>query len=750
MLPKKHASKFEMLKANVEQSRKYFDNNTRRYQEDMRFVFQTTLNNIDIQKLNIMQKPIIEFPILEAYISSLIGQFVKQEPTITVSASDSMSLDRKTPEFFQMLDFLEGHIREVLYIANRDGFAEGMYRQCLGGGFAVGQVYTDFSNEMSFEKRIVLKPAFDSTLCGWDPMARESHKGDGGYCFECIPRLREDFEEEFGPETTATLSFTKAFAGFQWSFKDQELGDIVMEVIYYEKQTKDTRIFKLSNGHVVTERQYKEFLEVWEASGKLEQAPVVVEKRNTQLETIHRYRMAGTQILDHEETYYKYLPLVFFDGNSVMIKTAGDGEATQYTRSYAHHAKGAQTLYNFAGQTMANELENMVQQKYRACIEGIPDSQQDAYANPQIANVLTYHAYDPERPEVQLPPPEVIPRMPAPPTLSEAFQMMPNTIQAILGSYDAQLGIVGDKISGAAIEKGAIQSGFNSSPYLINHIKSMTRVAEIIVDLIPKFYVTPRSIPIRGSDGKRDYVLINTEQNAQGQQTPQGGQQQMQGQQMQGQQQDQQMEGAAQQGGNPNMQGGQQMHKINFDYDSHDLEVKLEAGVSNVLQKQASLQMIVQMAGSSEIFSEFINTYGLETMLDNMDIRGIDKLKEMAAHFMQQKQQAAEQAAQQPSPEQQLLQTQEKIAMAQIQARQAEHQGNLSIQTAKVAVEKEKADNQHLEALAKLELTADESVLAKEQADSEAAHRAIEAAINLSAHVNEQEQMATEGQQNQP
>ena len=43
------------------------------------------------------------------------------------------------------------------------------------------------------------------------------------------------------------------------------------------------------------------------------------------------------------------LPLVFFDGNSVMITNEQGGQTQQMTRPYVYNAKGAQRLINFSG-----------------------------------------------------------------------------------------------------------------------------------------------------------------------------------------------------------------------------------------------------------------------------------------------------------------------------------------------------------------------------------------------------------------
>lgn len=79
----------------------------------------------------------------------------------------------------------------------------------------------------------------------------------------------------------------------------------------------------------------------------------------------------------------------------------------------------------------------------------------------------------------------------------------------ILGSYDTVLGTNSNRLSGKAIQQGALQSNGAAMPYLIGYIKGLNRIAEILLDLIPKYIVTPRTIPVRGLNGKRAYQLVN-------------------------------------------------------------------------------------------------------------------------------------------------------------------------------------------------------------------------------------------------
>src|SRR5690606_1889099 len=119
------------------------------------------------------------------------------------------------------------------------------------------------------------------------------------------------------------------------------------------------------------------------------------------------------------------------------------------------------------------------------------------------------HFLDTNNPNVTLPPPREISRTPIPPEITNTFRMSDEMTQTILGSYDSAQGVNQAQLSGIAFARSAIQSNNASVPYIVGYIKGLNRVAQIIIDLIPKYYRTPRSLPILLPNGKREYMEIN-------------------------------------------------------------------------------------------------------------------------------------------------------------------------------------------------------------------------------------------------
>ena len=709
----KHKDRLEDLKKNVEQWNSYFKSNIDRYKEFTRFVFFETLTEADRSVLDDLGKPTLEFNILEAYISRLRGEFSKQQPSMKVRAADGLPISMMTPEFNRTIEVVEAHLRALFFDAENDKLQYNIYSDLLAGGFSVMEVFTDYVNDMSFEQNIYVDRVFDPTLTGFDPLARESHKGDGKFCFQIYPKTRDEFEEEYGKELADSMKYSKDLGGFGWSYQNEK-EDIILVCDYYEKQYKTQKIVKLTNGYTVCKDEYLRAIERWEEDGVLEQPPMIIDERSSSKETIVRYRFCESGMLDYTPTNYSKLPLVFVDGNSVFM-SEGDTQQ-QVTRPYVYHAKGIQRLKNFAGQTLANELENLVQHKFMVALESIPEDYKEAYQNVQKADTLVYHHFlDRKTPEVTLPPPREVQRTPIPPEVTNTFKLSDEMTQTILGTYDSALGINGGNMSGTAIANGAMMSNTASVPYVVGYTKGLNRVAQIYVDLLPKFFRTPRSLPILAPSGKRSYEIINKPGH------------------------------------------------LYFNYDAKDMMVKVETGVNFAMQKEMALKTITSMMSASENFANFINEKGMPFLLDNIEIRGIEDLKEKAEEYeveQKQKQQQAQQAQQQQQQmaqqamQMQMQQGQATTALAQATAqkemKEAQGPSKAQVDLMKVQVDKERyatdsalkeqqIENNFIETLSKVRDSQVDNELQRDKVSAENARTQVEM-METAARINSVDQ----------
>jgi hypothetical protein len=628
----KRQKELKRIKDNIQTGYDYFRKNYERFNACKRFVHVSSLDDTDVKILRKLKKPVIEFNILEAYVSRLRGEFSKQEPSFDVKGEYGSKVDQS------VLEMIEGHLRHIESQAKNDNVAWEVYTDLLTGGFSVMEVTTDYLNDKSMQQIIKNNRAYDPCMCGFDPLARFSHKGDGRYCFKIVPKSKQDMEQEYPELSLDDLKFNHSspfgkkggaeIGSFNWSYKAQE-EEILLLVEYYEKKNKSKKLCKLSDGQTMYKDEYEKMMQDSQVAGSLLQPPIIVEERETKVTTICRYKIIESEVIEYVETDFAYFPLVFIDGNSVICRESENGQVQQVCRPYIYHAMGVQRLKNFAGQTLANELENMVQHKYKVPKEGIPDAYKEQYRDVQQSTLLIYNQYKNDDPNVPLNPPQEIARVPAPPEVSTAFSVADQTSQMILGSYDASLGINDNQLSGVAVVEAATQSNAAAMPYVVGYMNGYSRVAQINLDLIPKYWTDERIVPGIDKAGK-----------------------------------------------------GQ---NYNFHPDmikNVKLNVTVSAGVSFAVQKHRALQQILALGQTFPLLQQMLQTEPecLNVILDNVEMRGIDRFKDIADRFAQKLMMAQQQK--QPSPE-----------MLELQRKMKKDEVDSELGSAKVMLEAEKIAN---------------------------------------------------------
>jgi hypothetical protein len=654
-IAKRYQDELDYMKDCVEESYAYFKENYNRFHDLKRFVFRDNLSVDAESKLDELSIPPLQFNVLEAYVSRQRGEFAKQEPSFVVHAPPDAG-----PVDTNMLRFVEGHLRSILLEAKNNNFESQVHTDTMTGGFSVIEVSTEYENEKSFNQKICFSRVFDPTLCGFDPMAREPHKADGQYIYKIYPIYVEDFKRDFPNIDIGNLMYTKSLAGFAWSYKAGNK-DVILLCEFYKKKKKKTKLLYLANGMAVTPDEYEQIVAMFEESKTLAQAPAVIHTRQTEIQTICCYRFIENKVIDYKETIFKDFPLIFVDGNSEYLKEAGFGSATtQFTRPYIYNALDAQRLKNVAGQIMAREIENTIAHKFMVSKESVPEDYIDAYNNIQRASALVYNAFQ-EDGITPIPAPQAVPRAPMPQEIIQTFGMMDQLIQNILGTSDVTMGQLGDnQISGLAIIEAATQSNITAMPYITNYLVGLNQAAQVAVDLIPKVHIVPRQLPVVDNMGRKTYQSVNDNQQ----------------------------------------------NSINLSsLQPGSLKVIVEAGVNFEVQQTRSLQMLTLLSQTFPALAQLINSKGLPIILDNIDVRGAEELKQLADQFMQEmaQQQAAQQGQQPQNPvliraqvESQKAQMNAQLKTQEMQMKNAHKQAELQLQAEQIKNEQLKTQLQYL------------------------------------------------------
>lgn len=683
----------------VETSYIYFKDNCQRFRDFKNYTFRETLNEQQKGMLTSLNRPQLEFNLGAASVARKLGEFSMHEPSITVSPCEGIPVNH------DVIETVEGNIRHKIHDANRNSFSYEVYKDMLGGGFSAAKVRTDFQSPMSFNQDIFWEKCFDSTMVGFDPLARAPHKGDGQYSFEMYPVLAEDLAEQFPNVDLALKADSTYIESYQWAYKDMYDNLVILVCDFYEKIKKRARIVKLADGKVMTIKHYEKMQKYWDDNQIIEQIPEIVAKRTTVIDVIYNFKFIRDQILESSDTDYGYLPHVFFDGNSDILCKGHTNTSYQFTKPYYYNAKGAQDMMNFMGIAITNSVDNLSSSKFIVMEEAIPQQQDyiDAITEPQRANTIVVRAYSENNPDKPIPTPiREVEYKPLPPEVMGTFNQSIQFIQAILGSGSSNPENAHDYISGKAIIEASNADNAAGMPYTVGYLAGLEQMARIHVDLMPKYLVGKRTIPIVNKAGDKVYQDIN------------------------------------------------QPGKPHLNYEQNAIKVQIDAGVNFQVQKDKAMAQIVGLMQASPKFAEFMNSeQGLPILLSNLVIYGADRLQDAAQQWTEvQKQQQAQMMQMQQQMMQQdprYIKAQADVQKVQLEGQELQMKGEQQqferqIKVAELALEQEKVQNEAI--LVQHEAAQDEvnAAVQREKAQAEIISHSLDAASKL-AHIKHQQRM---------
>jgi hypothetical protein len=139
------------------------------------------------------------------------------------------------------------------------------------------------------------------------------------------------------------------------------------------------------------------------------------------------------------------------------------------------------------------------------------------------------------------------------------------------------------------------------------------------------------------------------------------------------------------------MQQGEEQ-SVNMFYDANALNVTVKAGASFQVQKSRTIMMVKEMMGMSEAFAAFVSTKGLPFILDNMEGKGIEQLKEMVDGWLKEQEEMKQRAMQmeEQKAQQNPMALKMQVDMQKLQHEAKKDEAQFAVDMAKIQLEKEK------------------------------------------------------------
>ncbi len=709
------------IKCNVAAFETYFRKNYDRYNEFRLIIYDTSLSQQDKLVLTSQQRPTLEANLLPAQISRLLGEFSIQEFSFDISPTEELERkfmeDQYTPgsgveanspkppmppqpmqqalngamggqqpgqppapgappqapqqgmppqqqqpnmfppppaELKKEIKIAEGLSRHLNYMftnTRNHHVQQEFMKDLLTGGWSVLELEVQYDHPMSMTPRMIPTMPEDRTLCGFDPKARLESKEDGDFCYKKFLMSREDFELMYPESDINAIKFESSTSDSDWTFKNNDI-DVLIICDYWKKEKKAVDIVKLSTGDVVPVELYKKL------SAANPEITKMGKPRKTIVEKICRYRVIDNQVVEREETLFKGLPLIFGRGDGAFLKYNSNETVTEQLIPYIYHARDMQRFRNYTLNSLANEIENIMQHKLMVAQEAYPTQPQwqMAYTNYQNAAVLFYKSRYDDNPDQLIPNPvQPIPRMPAPPEIMQAFAQSGSVISNILGTMESPTQNNINDLSGEAVVQAQMHANPTAIPYITGMAHALERVAQLYIDTLPEFIEHYENLPIITEKAKKEKFNVNGKT------------------------------------------------KDKFNYFPGQLKVDIKVGASYAVQKQQALLMVSKLMGMSPQLQQFFSTKGLPYILDNLEGKNVDALKLEIEDWVNQQSQIMQQQTQmQMQMQQQEMQNNPAMIKAQVDQQKLQMDGQNNSQ--KLQLETQKMQMQHQIDMLKLEL----------------------------------------------
>lgn len=417
-------------------------------------------------------RPVYEFPKLRGLVMQIINEQRQARPQGKVRPVEDSDQG--------LAEIMQGLCRNIESTSNAEQAYDIAYESAVKGGMGVWRICTDYASDDDFEQDIRIKAIRNFTAAKCDPAAVELDRRDARYWFieELIPKSQ--FERE---HPGADLAGFESDRGCEkWRDKDQ-----IKRAEYWYKQPAKKELWALSNGDIVDATEQKLDEKVLAAQGIQ-----VVRKRVVDGHKVMMRLTNGHEWLSEPYEFpSKFIPIVPVYGNIESI------EGEDYWSGAVRFAKDSQRLHN-AHKTAQIET---VAKAPKAPFIVKPKWIKGFEALWKRANVddLPYLPIADDAPEGTLP--QRTPQAEVPVALIQLAAMDNDDMKAAVGIYDASLGARSNETSGKAINERKQQGATATYNYIDNLVRAIRYTYEILVDMIPRVYDTPRVVRILGEDG---------------------------------------------------------------------------------------------------------------------------------------------------------------------------------------------------------------------------------------------------------
>lgn len=580
-----------------------------------KFVYQTAWNYDDLAELNRLHKPVIEDNKIQDFVRKVIGEQRQNTPNLRVRSLNGESNQ-------DAITLRANLVRQIAFHSNSDIAYQTAFEDMLVGSFGAMRVSTDYKDANSFDQEIYVEPIRYPDRVFFDPNSNDALKCDGNFCGYYDEMSRKEFEKRY-PDVEYPESFPAQISQyFNWGNKDS-----IKIVEYHRKEWYSYNIYKLSDGSVVTDKEYKSYKEQLLSSSDNKDVdleslgfPSIVAQRRTSDYKIMVYKCIAGQIIEKYEWPCEYFGLIFVPGCSYVI----DGR--ERFLSWVQVAKDSQRFLNYIKVEVTQAIKNGRREQWIATPANVTGNEaiENMWRNPEEQQGVLLANPDPVTKQMpqQIRPSEV------PPTLLGLLQQSALDIQSNLGFYEAARGATGPEISGVALQERQRTSNMSVAVFFDNLDRAVEQIGRVILSLIPKIYDTERKVTVQDAQGKSRDIVLN-----------------------------QQVAGAV----------------LNNIKDG-EYDVYIDAGPDFLLQREQALDFYTKIAQAyPQVFNLVADLLAENTNLEKQELL-VERFKTLVPPQILAKEAGQPPPPQQPDPNQMMMQQQMQVKQQELQIKQMQTQ----------------------------------------------------------------------------
>lgn len=458
--------------------------------DDLRFLAGEQWEAEVVQERKDDQRPVITNDRLSQVVKQIVGDFRQNRPSIHVRPVDDKA-DKQTA------DVHTGLIRHIQ--AASDAMVSYQHGVECAAGCGIGhfRVVTAYSSNDTFDQDIRIRRIADPLSVVWDPGAVDPVRADARYCFVEQSLDRESYKARYPDSTVAEWpSEAQAFA---WT-GDWVSRDTVRVAEYWTVTPQKRTIARLLDDTVLDITELKPTDEGFYADTN-GQALEIRQTRQVWRNKVEMRIINGAEVLEGPfEWAGTMIPIIPVTGEEIFIGPR------RVRMSAIRRGKDPQKMHNYfvSAQTelMASQPISpwMVTAKN---IEGYEAVWKDANRRR-----LAYLPHTPDPANNGIPPQRNTPPMASAGLFAEA-ERSAQAIEPATAMYKAAIGAPSNEKSGRAIRERREASDTANYLFADNAARAIRRCGEILIELVPQIYDTPRTVRILNEDESVEIVEIN-------------------------------------------------------------------------------------------------------------------------------------------------------------------------------------------------------------------------------------------------